>query len=193
MMHIEMNQSFTLFLRLFLVALCTRNVVSFGVSLPLMKKPPTNSLPNIDISRSSHPFQASVATDFDPRHLREDNFLASPDVISQENPLRVVIAGAGVGGLALAKSLSKNPLMNVTVLERTEEFRRFGGPIQLASNALQIIKEMDQDVFDQVMEKFTFTGDKDNGIKDGIRNEWYAKFDLGTPAKRRNLPYTGTY
>ena len=40
-------------------------------------------------------------------------------------------------------------------------------------------------------QKFTFTGDKVNGIKDGIRNEWYEKFDLSTPAESRNMPYTG--
>ena len=83
-----------------------------------------------------------------------------------------------MGGLALANSLAKNPAIKVTVLERTESFKRFGGPIQLASNALQIIKEMDAALFDQVMAKFTYTGDKENGIKDGIRNDWYAKFDL---------------
>mmetsp|Transcript_96799 Transcript_96799/g.278496 ORF Transcript_96799/g.278496 Transcript_96799/m.278496 type:complete len:543 (+) Transcript_96799:93-1721(+) len=111
--------------------------------------------------------------------------------ISANNPLKVIISGAGVGGLALAKALSKNPNMDVTIFERTDEFKRFGGPIQLASNALQVLKEMDQEVFDQIMEKFTFTGDKENGIKDGIRTEWYAKFDLKSPAENRNMPYTG--
>jgi hypothetical protein len=85
------------------------------------------------------------------------------DEISADNPLKVLIAGGGVGGLSLAKTLSKNPNMEVVVLERTDEFKRFGGPIQLASNALQVLKEMDEDVFEQIMEKFTFTGDKTNG------------------------------
>lgn len=111
--------------------------------------------------------------------------------ITEENPLRVIIAGAGIGGIVLAKELSKNPKMNVQVLEKTDKFKRFGGPIQLASNALQVIKTLDKDVYDKIMEKFTFTGDKMNGIKDGIRNEWYAKFDLSTPAEQRNMPYTG--
>merc|ERR1712194_275887 len=39
--------------------------------------------------------------------------------------------------------------------------------------------------------KFTITGDKENGIKDGIRTEWYAKFDLKNPALGRNMPLTG--
>ena len=82
-------------------------------------------------------------------------------------------------------------MVNVTVLERTQSFKRFGGPIQLASNALQILKEMDVKIYKDVMEKFTFTGDKKNGIKDGIRDEWYATFDLSSPAEARDMPYTG--
>jgi len=111
--------------------------------------------------------------------------------INDENPLRVLIAGAGVGGLSLANSLSKYPHIHTTVLERTDSFKRFGGPIQLASNALEVLKTMDQDIFDQIESKFTITGDKENGIKDGIRTEWYAKFDLMNPAIDRNMPFTG--
>ena len=81
--------------------------------------------------------------------------------------------------------------IKVTVLEQTAEFKRFGGPIQLASNALQILNEIDPSVYEKVQEKFTVTGDKENGIKDGIRTEWYAKFDLASPAKDRDMPYTG--
>ncbi|KAL7527922.1 hypothetical protein ACHAXR_002192 [Thalassiosira sp. AJA248-18] len=111
--------------------------------------------------------------------------------ITEDTPLRVIIAGGGIGGLAVAKSLSQNRNISVTVLERTEKFKSFGGPIQLASNALQVIKEMDSDIFNNIMAKFTFTGDKDNGIKDGIRDDWYSKFDLASPAECRNMPYTG--
>ncbi|GAX26333.1 zeaxanthin epoxidase [Fistulifera solaris] len=119
-----------------------------------------------------------------------------PDAITLEHPLRVVVAGAGIGGLALANDLCKKAKeeglpIQVTVLEQTSEFRRFGGPIQLASNALEAMKTIDKDVYANIMEKFTFTGDKTNGIKDGKRTEWYAKFDLASPAERRNMPYTG--
>jgi len=118
-------------------------------------------------------------------------FTETSDAITTENPLRVIISGAGVGGLVLAKELSKNPKMEVTVLERTDQFKRFGGPIQLASNALEVLKDMDKPIYDEIMNKFTYTGDKTNGIKDGIRDEWYAKFDLASPAESRSMPYTG--
>lgn len=130
----------------------------------------------------------NIATSPPSTNVAPSDYVAE---ISEERPLKVLVAGAGVGGLALAKVLSKNPKIEVTVLERTDEFKRFGGPIQLASNALEVLKEMDEDVFNQIMEKFTFTGNKMNGIKDGIRTEWYAKFDLASPAEARNMPYTG--
>jgi zeaxanthin epoxidase len=113
------------------------------------------------------------------------------DEISASNPLKVLIAGAGVGGLALANVLTAMPHMDVTVLEQTAEFKRFGGPIQLASNAMQLMKEMDENLYRKIEERFTVTGDKMNGIKDGIRTEWYANFDLATPAADRNMPFTG--
>lgn len=58
------------------------------------------------------------------------------------------------------------------MIEKTNEFRRFGGPIQLASNALSTIKAIDPVFFDKIMEYFTFTGIRTNGIKDGVRTEW---------------------
>jgi len=110
--------------------------------------------------------------------------------ISEENPLHIVIAGAGVGGLSLANAVAKYPHIKTTVLEKTSKFKRFGGPIQLASNAMQTLKEMDGDMFKLIDDKATYTGNLKNGIKDGIRDEWYAMFDLKSPAEDRNMPYT---
>lgn len=142
--------------------------------------------PTTVASRTSLSVGAAIAAPSVPTETEE-----YVDEISMDKPLEVLIAGAGVGGLALAKVLSKNPLMKVKIIEQTSEFKRFGGPIQLASNAMEIIKQMDEDVYKQIEEKFTITGDKMNGIKDGIRTEWYAKFDLASPAEARNMPYTG--
>lgn len=140
------------------------------------------------ISSSS---QLAVGATAPPPSIPTSSSTDYVDEISVERPLEVIIAGAGVGGLALAKALSKNPLIHVKVVEQTSEFKRFGGPIQLASNAMHILKQMDDEVYRKIEEKFTITGDKMNGIKDGIRTEWYAKFDLKSPAENRNMPYTG--
>ena len=111
--------------------------------------------------------------------------------VTPENPLKVIVSGGGVGGLFLAKALQKQGI-KVTVLEKTGKFARFGGPIQLASNALATIKGIDEGLFDKVMKKFTFTGTRTNGIKDGIRTVWYTKFEAITKAAEFfNLPYTG--
>jgi len=113
------------------------------------------------------------------------------DAVTAENPLKVIVAGGGVGGLFLAKALQKNGI-EVTILEKTGKFARFGGPIQLASNALSTIKAIDENMFERLMKKFTFTGTRTNGIKDGIRTQWYTKFDAITKmAEFFKLPYTG--
>lgn len=83
-------------------------------------------------------------------------------------PLKVAIAGGGVGGLTAALCMLKKGF-DVTVYEKTAAFARFGGPIQFASNALSVLKEIDDDLFNRVMEKFTFTGTRTCGIKDGLR------------------------
>ena len=147
----------------------------------------TNS-PSVNNKFSPTRSSLNVASTSPPSSVETEKYV---EEISEKNPLKVLIAGAGVGGLALANTLSKSPHMDVTVLERTDKFKRFGGPIQLASNALKILDEMDTKVYNEIMEKFTFTGDKENGIKDGIRTEWYAKFDLASPAEARGMPYTG--
>merc|ERR1719238_1272944 len=113
------------------------------------------------------------------------------DKITEDAPLHVLIAGAGVGGLALANQLVlSNSHVKYTVLERTSEFRKFGGPIQLASNAMQSFRATDADLYSEIEARATWTGNRTNGIKDGIRNEWYAKFDLESPARNRAMPYT---
>jgi zeaxanthin epoxidase len=64
------------------------------------------------------------------------------------------------------------------------------GPIQLASNAMQNLRELDLEMYASIEQKATFTGNLTNGIKDGIRDEWYSMFDLKSPAESRNMPFT---
>lgn len=61
---------------------------------------------------------------------------------------------------------------------RTKEFRKFGGPIQLASNAMESLKNMDGELYSEIEARATWTGNRTNGIKDGIRDEWYASRSL---------------
>ncbi|KAL7578209.1 hypothetical protein ACA910_012636 [Epithemia clementina (nom. ined.)] len=126
-------------------------------------------------------------------------------------PLKVAIAGGGVGGLTAALCMLKKGF-DVTVYERTAAFARFGGPIQFASNALSVLKEADSTLFERVMDKFTFTGTRTCGIKDGLRSDgsfrmtgdsisylwdssapadWFVKFPLKQCADLFGLPYTG--
>jgi zeaxanthin epoxidase len=126
-------------------------------------------------------------------------------------PLKVAIAGGGVGGLTTALCMLQKGF-DVTVYEKTAAFARFGGPIQFASNALSVLKEIDSNVFDRVMDKFTFTGTRTCGIKDGLRADgsfrmtndslaylwdpetpadWFVKFPLKECADLYGLPYTG--
>lgn len=142
-------------------------------------------VPRTTVKRSA----TAVATET-PSAVVEDAW-SVPDEISKEHPLRIMIAGAGVGGLTLANMLRDCAHVDVTVIEKTSAFKRFGGPIQLASNAMQIFKECDSGLYDDIESKFTWTGNLTNGIKDGVRDEWYSKFDLATPAADRKMPYTG--
>jgi zeaxanthin epoxidase len=126
-------------------------------------------------------------------------------------PLKVAIAGGGVGGLTAAFYMLRKGF-DVTVYEKTSAFARFGGPIQFASNALSVLKEIDNTLFERVMEKFTFTGTRVCGIKDGLRSngdfrmtndsidylwnpdapaDWFVKFPLKECADLFGLPYTG--
>jgi zeaxanthin epoxidase len=117
-----------------------------------------------------------------------------------------------VGGLTTALALLKAGF-DVTLYEKTQQFGRFGGPIQFASNALSTLKAVDERLFDRVMSKFTFTGTRRCGIKDGLRSDgrfsmtdvvnprylfdssvpadWYVDFPLKDIADFFQLPYTG--
>jgi len=141
----------------------------------------------------------------------EDDFELLSRPSRPGRPLKIAIAGGGVGGLTTALSMLKAGF-DVTVYEKTAAFARFGGPIQFASNALSVLKEVDERLFDRVLEKFTFTGTRACGIKDGLRSDgsfrvtedsisylwdkeapadWFVKFPLKECADLFGLPYTG--
>jgi len=108
---------------------------------------------------------------------------------TKENPLKVIIAGGGIGGLTLANAL-KSKGVEYTLYERTKEYREFGGPIQIQSNALAALEAINSDLATEVMNDGTKTGNRINGLKNPFTNKWIAKFDTGSPAVNRGLPLT---
>eukprot|EP00308_Calcidiscus_leptoporus_P004395 CAMPEP_0119380444 /NCGR_PEP_ID=MMETSP1334-20130426/57008_1 /TAXON_ID=127549 /ORGANISM="Calcidiscus leptoporus, Strain RCC1130" /LENGTH=493 /DNA_ID=CAMNT_0007400277 /DNA_START=216 /DNA_END=1697 /DNA_ORIENTATION=+ len=99
--------------------------------------------------------------------------------------MEIVVAGGGIGGLCAALVL-QNEGYDVRVFEKTTAYKPFGGPIQIASNALESLKRIDAEVYQKIVAQSTVIGDRINGLKDGVSNEWFATFDLLSPAKRRD-------
>ena len=110
--------------------------------------------------------------------------LVSPFGPPDASRLKVMIAGGGIGGLCTALVLQKQG-HDVHIYEKATSYRPFGGPIQIASNALESLKRIDEDVYNAILEKATSIGTRKNGLKDGVSNEWFATFDLYAPARRR--------
>lgn len=67
---------------------------------------------------------------------------------------------------------------------------QYRGPIQIQSNALAALESIDMDVAEKVMAAGCVTGDRINGLVDGVSGNWYVKFDTFTPAVERGLPVT---
>ena len=89
------------------------------------------------------------------------------DLATSSQPLRVIIAGGGLGGLALASTLIHEGY-DVHVFEQAEQYKPFGGPIQIQSNALWALREINPILYLAVEEVGVRTGDQLSGIKDGM-------------------------
>ena len=117
---------------------------------------PASVLTKANTFSASKPLlMSTTTTEEPPADNTEYELLSLP--ARPGRPLKVAIAGGGVGGLTAALCMLKKGF-DVTVYEKTAAFARFGGPIQFASNALSVLKEIDDELFDRVLEKFTFTG-----------------------------------
>ncbi|XP_077250074.1 zeaxanthin epoxidase, chloroplastic-like isoform X2 [Tasmannia lanceolata] len=107
--------------------------------------------------------------------------------------LRVLIAGGGIGGLVLALAVKRkgfDPVVFERDLSAIRGEGQYRGPIQIQSNALAALEAIDLAVADEIMEAGCITGDRINGLVDGISGTWYVKFDTFTPAAERGLPVT---
>nr|AMJ39489.1 zeaxanthin epoxidase 1 isoform [Bixa orellana] len=112
---------------------------------------------------------------------------------SKEKKLRILVAGGGIGGLVFALA-AKRKGFDVVVFEKDLSAIRgegqYRGPIQIQSNALAALEAIDPEVAEEVMEAGCVTGDRINGLVDGVSGAWYIKFDTFTPAVERGLPVT---
>ncbi|NP_001292713.1 zeaxanthin epoxidase, chloroplastic [Cucumis sativus] len=107
--------------------------------------------------------------------------------------VRILVAGGGIGGLVFALA-AKRKGFDVVVFEKDISAIRgegqYRGPIQIQSNALAALEAIDLDVAEEVMRVGCITGDRINGLVDGVSGNWYIKFDTFTPAAERGLPVT---
>ncbi|KAJ8546160.1 hypothetical protein K7X08_018743 [Anisodus acutangulus] len=110
-----------------------------------------------------------------------------------QKKLKVLVAGGGIGGLVFALAAKKKGF-EVLVFERDLSAIRgegqYRGPIQIQSNALAALEAIDLDVAEDIMNAGCITGQRINGLVDGISGNWYCKFDTFTPAVERGLPVT---
>nr|QDA39811.1 zeaxanthin epoxidase [Luffa aegyptiaca] len=107
--------------------------------------------------------------------------------------VRILVAGGGIGGLVFALA-AKRKGFEVVVFEKDISAIRgegqYRGPIQIQSNALAALEAIDLEVAEEVMRVGCITGDRINGLVDGVSGSWYIKFDTFTPAAERGLPVT---
>ncbi|CAO2830884.1 unnamed protein product [Amaranthus hypochondriacus] len=132
------------------------------------------------------------------RYVKATSLQASPEKIevsaaSPEKKLKILVAGGGIGGLVFALA-AKRKGFDVVVFEKDLSAIRgegqYRGPIQIQSNALAALEAIDMDVAEKVMAAGCVTGDRINGLVDGVSGNWYVKFDTFTPAVERGLPVT---
>ncbi|KAM7252133.1 hypothetical protein ACFE04_024016 [Oxalis oulophora] len=126
--------------------------------------------------------------------VTENGFSSGSELVKPNTKnLRILVAGGGIGGLVFALAAKKKGF-DVVVFERDVSAIRgegqYRGPIQIQSNALAALEAIDLDVADEVMKAGCITGDRINGLVDGISGTWYVKFDTFSPAAERGLPVT---
>lgn len=114
--------------------------------------------------------------------------LAKAEAAERES-IKVIVAGGGIGGLMCARALQTKGIQ-VEVYEKAREYRPFGGPIQLAGNALSAIEAIDGELAQKIMDDGVITGDRVNGLLDGKTGAWYCRFDTRKPAFKNGIPLT---
>lgn len=89
--------------------------------------------------------------------------------------IKVLVAGGGIGGLVFALA-AKRKGFEVMVFERDLSAIRgegqYRGPIQIQSNALAALEAIDLEVAEEVMKAGCITGQRINGLVDGVSGTW---------------------
>jgi zeaxanthin epoxidase len=97
------------------------------------------------------------------------------DQTHQKKQLKVLVAGGGIGGLVFALA-AKRKGFEVVVFEKDLSAIRgegqYRGPIQIQSNALAALEAIDFNVAEEVMRVGCITGNRINGLVDGVSGSW---------------------
>ncbi|KAJ1638512.1 hypothetical protein T492DRAFT_943689, partial [Pavlovales sp. CCMP2436] len=120
--------------------------------------------------------------------------------VTKEEPLRVLIAGGGLAGLIAAAACHAKG-MKVALFEQAGSFAPYGGPIQIQSNALKALSQINTRVYDEILKAGTVTADRVSGLKIGYdagnplagkyqKGDWLVRFDTVGPALEAGLPPT---
>eukprot|EP00217_Crustomastix_stigmatica_P014101 CAMPEP_0183811854 /NCGR_PEP_ID=MMETSP0803_2-20130417/50136_1 /TAXON_ID=195967 /ORGANISM="Crustomastix stigmata, Strain CCMP3273" /LENGTH=546 /DNA_ID=CAMNT_0026056693 /DNA_START=45 /DNA_END=1683 /DNA_ORIENTATION=- len=108
---------------------------------------------------------------------------------SSTKPLKVIVAGGGIGGLTFALAAQERGI-DVELFERVKVYKPFGGPIQMQCNALGALEAISKPFAEKVISFGCVTGDRINGLLDGVSGKWWMRFDTRQPCRRNGLPLT---
>lgn len=121
---------------------------------------------------------------------------------SDHPPLGVLVAGGGVAGLVVAAACHSKG-MKVAIFEQASQYAPYGGPIQIQSNALRALQQINEQVYKEIVEAGTVTADRVSGLKIGYKKgvflglgkfynkgDWLVQFDTLIPALQAGLPPT---
>lgn len=136
-----------------------------------LSKKPLSGKQEVGVSKTLTTVRAGVA-----EVPKGEQLGASGSSGPAEKKLRILVAGGGIGGLVFALAAKKKGF-DVVVFERDLSAIRgegqYRGPIQIQSNALAALEAIDMGVAEEVMNTGCITGDRINGLVDGISGNWY--------------------
>ena len=109
-------------------------------------------------------------------------------VVTKDDPLTVLVAGGGLAGLVVAAACHSKG-MKVALFEQASSYAPYGGPIQIQSNALRALQQINPKIYEELVAAGTCTADRVSGLKIGYRkgNKLAGLYDAALEAE---LPAT---